>query len=337
MKALSVILTVVFTALTSVASADQLFSKTSEGSYQGFVKVAPKRQLYVDYVKAEGTKPTVVLLNGLTYSTRQWDDMVKPLIERGIGVVRYDMFGQGKTLLKYAPIKEVIPYQDQVSDLKSLLNELGVKAPYNLVGLSYGGGIAAGFAAAYPKEVKNVIMLSPYTQPLETQDISIRAQIQAVRLTFPMNPMSDDELYDFFLKQNIYTTYPSAEPIVLENPYKLDATFHLVQGIRKFRPVDVADTMPKDVLHLVIARQDQYIPNYILDAYWKAVPRASQASRLYVNGSEHKIPEAVPNFAAAWVYQILSGNPIYFKGSDFEGFPFLGTVYLGTRVIKVSE
>ncbi len=41
--------------------------------------------------------------------------------------------------------------------------------------------------------------------------------------------MSDDDLYDLFLHQIVYATYPQAEPIVLENPFKLEATYRLVQ------------------------------------------------------------------------------------------------------------
>jgi pimeloyl-ACP methyl ester carboxylesterase len=309
----------------------------SQSSYQGFVQVEPQRELYVDYVKAKSGQETVVLLNGLTYSTRQWEAMTQPLLARGIGVLRFDMFGQGETLLKYAPMTAAIPYQTQITDLKTLLTKLELQGPYNLVGLSYGGGIAAGYAAAYPTEVKNLILISPYTQPLQTQDQMIKAEVQATRLANPLNPATDDELYDFFLRQNVYTTYPACEPIVLENPFKLEATFRLVQGIRKFYPQYITRTIPAGTLHLMIARQDQYIPNSVLDAYWNATPKASRASRVYVNGSEHKIPEAVPLFAADWVARIVSGEAIYHQGRTFDAYPLLGEVRLGDKVIRLEE
>ncbi len=59
----------------------------------------------------------------------------------------------------------------------------------------------------------------------------------------------------------------------------------------------------------MIARQDQYIETSVLDEYWDAVPLEARASRLYINGSEHKMVEAVPNFTASWVYEIITGNP----------------------------
>lgn len=118
--------------------------------------------------------------------------------------------------------------------MNSLLSELKVAKPYNLVGLSYGGGIAIAYAAQYPKEVKRILALAPFTEPLQSQDNWIKNQVAYTRVMQPWNPYSDDELYDYFLRNIIYGTYPSAEPIVLENPYKLEAT-RMVQGIRQFR------------------------------------------------------------------------------------------------------
>lgn len=317
-----------FISMESLANAEAV---------RGFVAISAQKELFVDYVPAEGKNPTVILINGLTYSTRQWNNFTEALLAKGVGVLRYDPIGQGQTLLKYAPILNVIPYQDQIKDLKTLLTKMKIKGPYNLVGLSYGGGIAAGFAAAYPNLVKNLVMMAPFTRPLDGTDNWIKAQIWATRQIFPFNKMSDDDLYDYYLHQIVYATYPQAEPIVLENPFKLEATYRLVQGIRKARPIDYTNTIPPRALHLMIARQDQYINTSVLDEYWDAVPQDARASRLYINGSEHKMVEAVPNFTAAWVYEIVTGNKKLFKGSDFEGYPYRGEVRTGDENIKVGR
>lgn len=306
-------------------------------AYEGFVALNPQKELFVNYVPAKDKQPTVILINGLTYTTKQWDDFVVPLLAKGVGVLRYDPIGMGQTLLKYAPILAPIPHQEQVSDLKELLEKLKIKGPYNLVGLSYGGGIAAGFTATYPKLVKNLVMMAPFTRPLDGTDNWIKAQIWATRQIFPFNRLSDDELYDYFLHQIVYATYPQAEPIVLENPFKLEAVYRLVQGIRKARPVDLTNMIPDKALHLMIARQDQYINPGVLEEYWSAVPERARASRLYINGSEHKMVEAVPNFTAAWVYEIITGNEKLYKGLDFEGYPYSGEVHTGQDKIKVGR
>lgn len=336
----------VLTVMACLVSLNVLASASSQSqevpydpvapNFKGFVKISASRELYVDYVKAKDNKPTIILLNGLTYSTRQWEKMTQPLLVRGIGILRYDMFGMGETLLKYAPVLSVVPYQDQVSDLKALLTSMKLKGPYNIVGLSYGGGIAIGYAAAYPNDIKNMILIAPYTQPLDEQDTWIKSQIWATRKMYPYNPASDDELYDYFLHQIVYATYPQVEPIVLQNAFMLEGVFRMTQGIRKYRPLDMTDLIPAKSLHLMIARQDQYIKPIVLETYWNAIPKAARASRIYVNDTEHKMPEAIPNFTAAWVYKILSGEELYFQGRDFEGYPFKGEVRTGDQVIHVG-
>lgn len=330
----SVVLAIVVTVSSLFVSMESL---AQAKEYKGFVALNPQKELFVDYVPPKKNQPTVILINGLTYSTRQWESFVQPLLARGVGVLRYDPIGQGQTLLKYAPILAPIPYQDQITDLKELLEKMNIKGPYNLVGLSYGGGIAAGFAAAYPNLVKNLIMMAPFTRPLDGTDNWIKAQIWATRQIFPFNKMSDDDLYDYYLHQIVYATYPQAEPIVLENPFKLEATYRLVQGIRKARPIDYTDTIPPHALHLMIARQDQYVATSVLEEYWDAVPLQARASRLYINGSEHKMVEAVPNFTAAWVYEIIAGNKKLFNGTDFEGYPYSGEVRSKDETIKVGR
>lgn len=304
------------------ANSDSLNSPTMEASFEGFVTIEDERELYVRYIKPHEGRPLVVLLNGLTYSTRQWDLLINELETRGLGVLAYDMAGQGRTLLRYAPVVQPIDYRNQVQDLKSLFRALKVQVPVHLVGLSYGGGIALAYTEAFPKDVENTILLAPYTEPLESQDAWIKSQIWATRTIFPYNRYTDDELYDYFLQQIVYATYPQLEPIVLENPFKLEATFRLVQGIRKYSPVESVSSMKKGKLHLVVALQDQYIQQNVMERFWSQVPNSIKASRIFFHNSEHKIPEVVPMFTAKWIDLITSGDSEFSKGTDFEGFPF---------------
>lgn len=273
--------------------------------FKGFVDIGTK-ELYVEYAAPAAGRPTVVLLNGLTYSTTQWQKMTDALVKKGLGVLRYDMDGMGKTLLKYGVKNEPYAYGDQALDLNSLLKVLRIQAPYNLVGLSYGGGIGAAYTFKFPKKVSKLVLIAPYTEALLQQDQWIKSQIWVTRIHFPYNPYSDDQLYDYFLKQIVYTTYPSVEPIVLENPYKLEAVYRMTQGIRKFRVLDDAKLFPAKSVYLVIADKDQYIKRDVIEAFWKEIPAAAKAERIYVKDSEHKIPEAKPEVMAQIVDRIVS-------------------------------
>lgn len=273
-------------------------------NFNGFVDIGNK-ELYVDYIAPKRNQPTVIFLNGLTYSTFQWSKMVAVLKKSGTGILMYDMDGQGQTLLKYGVKAEPYSYIDQVDDLDALLQTLQIPRPYNMAGLSYGGGILSAYLAKFPRLVGNAIFMAPYTQPLEQQDKWIKSQIWATRQMFPYNKASDDQLYDFFLKQICYSTYPIAEPIVLENPYKLEAVFRMTQGIRKYKVINDVDKYPRNSVHLLIAEQDQYIPRHVLEAFWDAIPDRAKASVTIAPGSEHKIPEDKPEYAAKYIYKII--------------------------------
>lgn len=323
---------ILFAAFIFVSS----FAFAERESFEGFVQIKKDLELYVEYQKPKSNKPTVVLLNGLTYSTKQWNSFAEVLISRGYGVIKYDMQGMGRTLLKYAPALEPISIKTQVRDLQLLLAVMNVPKPYNIVGLSYGGGVGLAFAAEFPKLVNKAFIMAPYTQPQKQQDDWIRSQIWLTRKMQPWNPSTDDELYDYFLRQIVYSTYPQAEPIILENPYKLDGVFRMIQGIRKWKAVSAAKDLPDRSLHLMVAGSDQYISQDVMMDFWSQVPNRAKASLLIINNCEHKIPESAPYFSAAWIDEVLKENTIIADGKEFEANPYTGVVKYEGGKFKIS-
>jgi pimeloyl-ACP methyl ester carboxylesterase len=317
-------------SLLAVLMGIQFFSLASWGtpsttvvapkSFAGLVDINQKK-LYVEYTMAQPNKPTVILVNGLTYSTRNWFRVSSGLIKAGYGVVTFDMAGMGLSLLSNPLRTKPIFYNQQASDLKTLLNGLKIKSPYNLVGLSYGGGIIAAFATLYPQDAGNLILINPYTEFLETQKSWIKEQISNTRSLFPYNKASDEELTDYFIRQLVYTTYPLAETSSMENPYKLEGITSMVQGIRMYQPIEEARFLPAKSLHLVISENDQYIPQDIYANYWDAIPMKARASRTFVKYSEHKLPEAFPRFTIQFIQGILDGQPIMFNGDTLYANP----------------
>ena len=315
----------IIAALFIVATPTNAFAATTP-SQKGFVRISADRELYIDYQKAAPGRPTVVLLNGLTYETTSWDSFVRELQGDGIGILRYDPMGMGQTLLKYGTPKAAIHYRDQVVDLAKLMDALHLAQPVHILGLSYGGALAIEFGHEFPDRVASLIIMAPFVAPIAQQDKLIQMQIQQTRLMNPWNTASNDELYDYFLYWNIVSTYPMAEPSSVSNPYKLESIFRMVQGIRKFLAADVAKFQPNVGVNLMIARQDQYIENSVHDAYWNLLAPGTQTSRLYIQGSEHKIPEAVPHFSAQWVRRILDGDKTICCGRTFTGDASTGVV-----------
>lgn len=346
MSILTKMMSIVFAAICvcgPVNAADKLGRDTdysvSDQQFKGFITVAPGRELFVDIVKAAPGNPTVFLLNGLTYTTEQWNDFVPYLLKNKIGVVRIDLYGMGQSLiLKSGPVVSSISYESQVENLKSLIEILQIKGPYNLLGLSYGGAIAMAFAKTYPTLVKELILMAPFTKPVVSQDTWIRSQIWLTRKINPSIPYSDDDLYDIFLRQLVYTTFPSAEPIILTHPFKIEGVYRLVQGVRKFIAADVVDKFPAKSVHLMIGVKDQYIEAPVFAEFWNSLPTKSRASLLVINDSEHKIPQHVPDFSAGWVYHILTGNKLLKEGYEFTGDPKTGQVSKdGQKVLELPR
>ena len=307
--------------------------KTDSAShFAGFVKIDGERAVYVDYLKPKAGEPTLVLLNGLTYNLHCYDAFVEQLKNHGFGILRYDPNGMGETLLRYAPSTQVITYQSQVSDLNALLDAMALKDPVHVVGLSYGGGMAIEFAAAHPQRVATFTSMAPYTAPLPATDNLVKYYIAQTRIMFPLNTATDDQLYAYFFHQIVFTTYPMLEPITLSNPYILEAVYNMGLGIRSMNVNDVVKNLPDGKLNLMIANQDEYVPADSLQTLWTETPAAKLGSRIFIEGTKHKMPETIPAFAAAWVLRIIKGDALIQNGRTFRGDAKTGAISVDNPV-----
>ncbi len=101
--------------------------------------------------------PLVVLLHGATIPMWIWDCQVPALIQAGFRVLRYDMFGKGKSACPE------VNYDRHLfcNQLHQLLDALQIEAPFDLVGFSFGGATAANFTAQYPQRVARLALIAP--------------------------------------------------------------------------------------------------------------------------------------------------------------------------------
>ena len=101
--------------------------------------------------------PLVVLLHGGSIPMWTWDRQVPVLANAGFRVLRYDMYGKGKSACP------VVEYDRNLfrGQLLDLLNALGLTEPVHLVGFSFGGATAANFTAHYPEKVRTLALISP--------------------------------------------------------------------------------------------------------------------------------------------------------------------------------
>ena len=86
-----------------------------------------------------------------------WDRQVPVLILAGFRVLRYDMYGKGKSACPPLGYDRGL-FRSQLLDL---LTALGLAEPVHLVGFSFGGATAANFTANHPERVRTLALISP--------------------------------------------------------------------------------------------------------------------------------------------------------------------------------
>jgi pimeloyl-ACP methyl ester carboxylesterase len=124
----------------------------------------PHIQLSAGLTHYELTGPTdgplVVLIHGISIPMWTWDTVVPPLVRAGFRVLRYDAFGRGESdYPRRAYDRKLL-----VTQLTELLHQLGVNTPFNLVGFSFGGALAASFTALHKDKVRRLALVAPFAR-----------------------------------------------------------------------------------------------------------------------------------------------------------------------------
>ena len=116
------------------------------------------RQNYEVLLPREGAEnaPTIVCVHGILIDSlaSYFFTLAQPLRDAGFRVVLYDLRGHGKTDQPSTGYR----LDDFVDDLTALLDALGVESAY-VLGNSFGGTVAYGFAARQPHRVRSVAVV----------------------------------------------------------------------------------------------------------------------------------------------------------------------------------
>jgi len=105
------------------------------------------------------TGRVAVLVHGFSVPSYIWDSTFYALSAAGHRVVRYDLFGRGWSDRPDAGYDG--PFFE--AQLTGLLDSLGITEPVDLFGLSFGGFVAAQFAAEHPERVRTLVLVDPLT------------------------------------------------------------------------------------------------------------------------------------------------------------------------------
>jgi 3-oxoadipate enol-lactonase len=146
----------VHAVLPGLAALCVLQSALAAQETAGAAAFAHVNQTSLRYQLVGAGPRTVVLLHELGMSLESWDDIVLDL-SRSHRVLRYDLRGFGLS----EKLRGAVTIDDEVDDLRALLDHLGMSDRVTLVGGALGGAIALRFAAAHPQRVAAVMALSP--------------------------------------------------------------------------------------------------------------------------------------------------------------------------------
>ncbi len=100
---------------------------------------------------------TVVLVHGFSTPYFIYDPTFHFLTQNGLRVLRYDLFGRGFSDRPQARYNIDL----FIKQLVDLLDALRLTRPVNLIGLSMGGAVSAGFSARYPQRVRSLTLIDP--------------------------------------------------------------------------------------------------------------------------------------------------------------------------------
>ena len=295
-------------------------------SFSGFVNLSSGHSIYVEYQAPTEGKDTLVLINGLDSEETGWQFFVNAFAPTGFGILRFDPYGMGFTLAKSGPVMSTISMDSQVEDLNELTMKLGLTGKLNLLGHSYGGGMAIAFAGRHPDRIKNAILLCPYTKPIAGVDTFIKGQISAYKMMNPFNIQSNESLYDYFLQLDELTIFPTEDPLLLTSPLKPMAVYELTQGIRKYNMDAASQFFPANSVHLVLAEADELIAPDVLASFWNQLPAGSRASFMKIQNSPHRVPQVYPMVLAEWAAEILNQNPLVYGAHEFEANPMTNAI-----------
>ncbi len=111
-------------------------------------------------VAGPDTGRVVLLVHGFSVPYYIWDSTFTALRDAGYRVIRYDVYGRGLSDRPDAAYDG--PFFD--TQINELLDSLRIRAPIDIVGLSFGGFITSHYVAGHAGRVRTLTMIDPMSQ-----------------------------------------------------------------------------------------------------------------------------------------------------------------------------
>jgi pimeloyl-ACP methyl ester carboxylesterase len=212
------------------------------GAFKGLVST-PSGDVHVEIIpgKNVGQRPPIVFLDGLDACGRS--------VPTDETVVRIDLHGQLHTLahdIKKNGARSIgkdIDPQAQVDAVVGALDALGIDKPVHILGLSYGGMIAAMTKKAHPERVEALLLCSPYVHTTGIGDPA-RDLTYALLMKNPFNPFGE-MLYRAAARATLAAGIATVPPALWGPQAALypEAMYRMSMGLEGKHLADVIDGM----------------------------------------------------------------------------------------------
>ncbi|WP_144223376.1 proline iminopeptidase-family hydrolase [Mesorhizobium amorphae] len=228
----------------------------------------------------DGKKPPVVILHGGPGVAHNYVDAYKLLARDGRAVIHYDQLGCGNSTLLPEKGADFWTPQLFIDELENLVDHLGIRAGFHVLGQSWGGMLGAEYAVLQPKGLKTLtIANSPASMKLWVEEANrLRADLpQDVQETLTRHEAAgttDDPEYQqatmVFYERHVCRVVPFPTEVaeslaqVARNP----TVYNVMNGPNEFHVIgtlktwSVIDRLPAiDVPTLIVSgRHDEATP-----------------------------------------------------------------------------
>lgn len=249
--------------------------------------------------------PVVVLVHGATVPMWTWDHLTASLAASGYRVLRYDKYGRGYSDRPAIDYNRGL-YQRQ---LRELVDRLGLKTPFDLIGLSMGGATAVNFTAQYPERVRKLVLIAPVIHDFEVPAafrIPVLGEFAArlVGIRFIVNRFADllADIPDFDAYHRLFseqTTYRGFQQSLL-SMIRGDALGNYDDAYR------AVGRQERDAL-LIWGTDDAEITKDMIDAVCTSIPRLQFRP---VSGTGHGIVFQKPALVQQAILSFLERGKI---------------------------
>jgi pimeloyl-ACP methyl ester carboxylesterase len=296
---------------------------------EGSIDISESRAVAYKYIEAQDGQPTVVMLNGLIYPLKNWEEYITALAEKGYGVLLVAYSTQPESLR----LTQGIPYYSRIKSSISGLSQTGLEISdlatdvmsvvdhfnlqrFHLQTLSFGSIIGSYIANNYGDRIESVTMVSPAVMPSHryTPYGESRHNFYIWQNQININPFYvPDYYYDLELYQTmrmlLQSQYKTFDLKGTNFEYFFNGVYQMARSTKYFDLKDET-SQPWPQTNIILASDEDPTLKRDQFNFWNEKFKAAPQSRLIeIMDVPHAIPGSNP-LSLAEVSLAVLGNSI---------------------------